>query len=73
MSFRNKSNEETYQKCCKVSPDFKFLVTGGTDGFIRFWSLPEMKKIKEIKAHEKEVDDVDIKPDCKQVYILIYV
>lgn len=64
---RKKSEMEAYQKCCGVSPDASFMVTGGTDGYLRFWSLPGMKKIKEIKAHEKEVDDLHIKPDGKQV------
>lgn len=67
MGFRNSKNDEAYQKCCRLSPDLKFMVTGGTDGLIRFWSLPDMKKIREQKAHEKEVDDLDIKPDSKQV------
>ncbi|KAK4324454.1 hypothetical protein Pmani_004902 [Petrolisthes manimaculis] len=65
--YKRKSDQEAYQKCCGVSPDNSFLVTGGTDGYLRFWSLPDMKKIREIKAHEKEVDDLHIKPDGKQV------
>ncbi|XP_063867968.1 prolactin regulatory element-binding protein-like [Scylla paramamosain] len=65
--FKNALEEETYQKCCGISPDYKFLVTGGTDGYLRVWSLPDMKKERQIKAHEKEVDVLDIKPDCKQV------
>lgn len=64
---KKKSEAETYQKCCGISSDYKFLVTGGTDGYLRFWSLPDMKKIKEIQAHEKEVDDLNIKPDGKEV------
>lgn len=68
---RNALEEEVYQKCCGISPDYKFLVTGGTDGYLRVWSLPDMKKEKQIKAHEKEVDVLDIKPDCKQVHFLI--
>ncbi|XP_071553022.1 guanine nucleotide-exchange factor SEC12 [Panulirus ornatus] len=65
--FKKKSEDEAYQKCCGISPDHKFLVTGGTDGYLRLWNLPDMKKIKDIKAHEKEVDALDIKPDCKQI------
>lgn len=65
--FKKKTEDEVYQKCCGVSPDYKFLVTGGTDGYLRVWSLPEMKKEREIKAHDKEVDALDIKPDCKQI------
>ncbi|XP_045582062.1 guanine nucleotide-exchange factor SEC12 [Procambarus clarkii] len=64
---KKNSENESYQKCCGISSDYKFLVTGGTDGYLRFWSLPDMKKIKEIKAHEKEVDDINIKPDGKEL------
>ena len=64
---RKKKNDEAYQKCCKISMDHKVLVTGGTDGHLRVWSLPDMNRLKDIKGHEDAVDDVDIKPDGKQV------
>ena len=69
---RNKSEDEIYQKCCGISPDYKFLVTGGTDGYLRVWSLPDMKKERQIRAHDKEVDALDIKPDCKQVLFFTF-
>lgn len=65
--FKKKKDEEVYQKCCRISPDHKVLVTGGTDGHLRFWSLPDMNKIKDIKGHEEAVDDLDIKPDGRQI------
>ncbi|CAL4063953.1 unnamed protein product [Meganyctiphanes norvegica] len=65
--FKKEGLEDIYQKCCRVFPDQKHLVTGGMDGYLRVWNLPNMKKIKEIKAHDKEIDDVDVKPDMKQI------
>ncbi|KAK7063104.1 hypothetical protein SK128_021245 [Halocaridina rubra] len=65
--FKEKKDAEAYQKCCQISPDHKVLVTGGTDGHLRVWSLPAMKKIRDIKGHEDAVDDIDIKPDGKQI------
>ena len=59
--------EDVYQKSVKISPDGKMIATGGTDGIIRLWSLPKMEPMKQIKAHEKEVDDVDFKINGKQV------
>ncbi|KAB7496791.1 Prolactin regulatory element-binding protein [Armadillidium nasatum] len=50
----------------RVSWDDTLLATGGTDGFYRVWELPSMKKVREVRAHEKEVDDLDFKPDGKQ-------
>lgn len=64
---KKQAEEEPYQKCCRVSADHKLLVTGGTDGHVRVWGLPGMTKVKDVKAHEKEVDDLDIKPDGKQI------
>merc|ERR1711874_968367 len=61
--FKKEGLDDIYQKCCRIFPDQKQLVTGGLDGCLRIWSLPNMKKIKEIKAHEKEIDDIDVKPD----------
>lgn len=65
--FKKEGVTDIYQKCCRVFPDQKHLVTGGMDGYLRVWNLPNMKKMKEIKAHDKEIDDVDVKPDMKQI------
>ncbi|KAL7635742.1 UNVERIFIED_CONTAM: hypothetical protein RMT77_013559 [Armadillidium vulgare] len=59
--------DDIYQKVVRVSWDDSLLATGGTDGFYRVWELPSMKKVREVRAHEKEVDDLDFKPDGKQL------
>ncbi|CAI4226282.1 unnamed protein product [Auanema sp. JU1783] len=64
-----------YQKCVrfdKASRGQK-LVTGGSDGYLRVWDVkdivnnrnPEIvrKPITEIRAHQGDIDDVDISPD----------
>ncbi|XP_066963955.1 guanine nucleotide-exchange factor SEC12 [Macrobrachium rosenbergii] len=65
--FKKKKDDEAYQKCCRLSLDHKVLVTGGTDGHLRVWGLPDMNKLKDIKGHDDAVDDVDIKPDGRQI------
>ena len=43
------------------------LATGGSDGFLRLWTFPEMSRTHEIKAHEKEIDDLDFSPDGARI------
>ena len=67
MCRKDKENDEIYQKTVRVSLDNRYVATGGTDGHIRVWGLPEMYKIQDINAHPKEVDDIDFKPNGKHV------
>ncbi|BFY99261.1 hypothetical protein BsWGS_02301 [Bradybaena similaris] len=56
-----------FQKCVKFSPDFKHLVTGGADGFLRVWKYPQLVKVWEVKAHTNEIDDLDYSPSGTQI------
>jgi WD40 repeat protein len=42
------------------SDDGQYLITGGFDGNIKIWFLPEMKLIKSIKAHDNSIKSVRI-------------
>ncbi|KAL2084857.1 hypothetical protein ACEWY4_020375 [Coilia grayii] len=61
------SPQDPLQKCVRFSADLKLLITGGTDGRIRVWEYPDLKEKFDFKAHEGEVEDVDICPNSKQL------
>ena len=44
------------------------MATAGCDGIIRLWQFPSLDPLREIKAHTKEVDDLDFSPDCQKVH-----
>ncbi|XP_013399942.1 prolactin regulatory element-binding protein isoform X2 [Lingula anatina] len=56
-----------FQKVVQISLDGKILATGGADGFLRIWKLPELKRLQEIEAHEGEIEDLSISPDGNQI------
>uniref|UniRef100_A0A0K8TTU7 Putative prolactin regulatory element-binding protein n=1 Tax=Tabanus bromius TaxID=304241 RepID=A0A0K8TTU7_TABBR len=61
------NSPEPLQRVVRISPNGKFMVTGGTDGHIRIWSFPKMFNLRDIEAHSKEIDDIDFSPDSKQL------
>ncbi|TNN60077.1 Prolactin regulatory element-binding protein [Liparis tanakae] len=48
------------QKVVRFSPDQSLLLTGGSDGHIRVWEFPSLKKKYDFKAHEGEIEDLDM-------------
>ncbi|XP_029282807.1 guanine nucleotide-exchange factor SEC12 [Cottoperca gobio] len=55
------------QKVVRFSPDLSLLLTGGSDGHIRVWEFPSLKKKFDFKAHEGEVEDLDMSPGNKHL------
>nr|XP_061789851.1 prolactin regulatory element-binding protein [Nerophis lumbriciformis] len=55
------------QKVVRFSQDLSLLLTGGTDGHIRVWEFPSLKKKFDFKAHEGEIEDLDLSPGNKHL------
>ncbi|XP_061676207.1 prolactin regulatory element-binding protein [Syngnathoides biaculeatus] len=55
------------QKVVRFSHDLSLLLTGGTDGHIRVWEFPSLKKTLDFKAHEGEIEDLDLSPGNKHL------
>ncbi|CAI8240216.1 MAG: Uncharacterised protein [Cryomorphaceae bacterium] len=47
----------------RFSPDGKFLLTGGRDGYLNIWQVSDYKMIKSIPAHEWAIYDIVYSPD----------
>lgn len=56
------SAEESIQRVVRLSHNGKVMGTGGIDGIVRLWQFPSMKPHKTLKAHSKEIDDIDFSP-----------
>ncbi|KAG5680095.1 hypothetical protein PVAND_009621 [Polypedilum vanderplanki] len=56
---------EPYQRVVRICLNGKFMATAGIDGHVRIWHFPRMTPFHDIKAHEKELDDLDFSPDGK--------
>ncbi|XP_034553814.1 prolactin regulatory element-binding protein [Notolabrus celidotus] len=59
--------QDPLQKVVRFSPDLSLLLTGGTDGYIRVWEFPSLKKKFDFKAHEGEIEDLDLSPGNKHL------
>ncbi|XP_032367329.1 guanine nucleotide-exchange factor SEC12 isoform X1 [Etheostoma spectabile] len=59
--------KDPLQKVVRFSPDLSLLLTGGTDGHIRVWEFPSLKKKFDFKAHEVEIEDLDMSPGNKHL------
>jgi len=65
--FPKEKGAEGFQKCVRFFPDFSHLVTGGSDGHVRVWKYPSMKKVTDVDAHKNEIDDLDVSPDGSKI------
>ncbi|XP_037085914.1 prolactin regulatory element-binding protein-like [Pollicipes pollicipes] len=63
----NTKGDDSFQKMVRVSLDRTFLVTGGCDGHLRVWKYPGLAKLRDVKAHAKEIDDIDISPSGSKI------
>ncbi|XP_060778243.1 prolactin regulatory element-binding protein [Neoarius graeffei] len=61
------SPQDPLQKCVRFSSDLKLLVTGGADGYVRVWEYPSLKEKLNFKAHQDEIEDMDISPVNKRI------
>ncbi|XP_041844265.1 prolactin regulatory element-binding protein [Melanotaenia boesemani] len=59
--------QDPLQKVVRFSPDMSLLLTGGTDGHIRVWEFPSLKKKFDFRAHEGEIEDLTISPENKHL------
>jgi prolactin regulatory element-binding protein len=50
---------EPLLRVSRVHPTGKILATGGTDGIVRLWKFPSLQPAHVLKAHTKEIDDLD--------------
>lgn len=57
------SEDESLQRIVRISMNGKLMATGGTDGCIRIWKFPQLQKLHNLKAHQKEIDDIDFSRD----------
>ncbi|KAF6321603.1 prolactin regulatory element binding [Rhinolophus ferrumequinum] len=57
------------QKVVCFNHDNTLLATGGTDGYVRVWKVPNLVKVLEFKAHEGEIEDLALGPDGKLVTV----
>jgi len=62
------SDDEPLQRVVRIGRSGKLMATGGTDGCVRLWHFPLLKKKIDISAHTKEIDDLDISPNEKLVW-----
>lgn len=59
--------QDPLQKVVRFSPDQSLLLTGGTDGHVRVWEFPSLTKKFDFKAHEGEIEDLDMSPGNKHL------
>ncbi|XP_017786401.1 PREDICTED: prolactin regulatory element-binding protein [Nicrophorus vespilloides] len=54
--------DEPIQRVVRICPSGKCMATGGTDGIVRLWNFPSLQLKHTLKAHKKEIDDIDFCP-----------
>lgn len=61
------SKTDPFQRVVRISPNGKYMVTGGIDGHVRIWNFPRMTPLFDVMAHTSELDDLDFSPDTKNI------
>lgn len=46
------------------------IFVGGTDGHVKLWKFPSLQPSHVLKAHKKEIDDIDFSP-CESYLVSI--
>lgn len=59
--------KDPWQRVVRISLNCEYMATGGCDAHVRIWKFPNMVQLFDIKAHSKEIDDLDFSPDSKQL------
>lgn len=56
--------------CCAISPDDKYLVTGGEDTYIKVWDFKTLEHIKDFKAHLSAVTSLTFRKttECLELF-----
>lgn len=67
FKFILKTGHKTKIKKLAVSPDGKYLVTGGISGFVKLWDLSNKEFITDLDKENDVVYSVDFSPDSKRV------
>ncbi|CAH0394346.1 unnamed protein product [Bemisia tabaci] len=61
------SDGESLQRVVRISHIGNLMATGGTDGYLRLWTFPDLNSLHNIPAHSKEIDDLDFSSDEKLI------
>lgn len=56
------NDEEPLLRVIRICRTGNLMATGGTDGFVKLWKFPSLQPIHTLKAHKKEIDDIDFSP-----------
>ena len=51
--------------CCIISPNDKYIVTGGMDTFVKVWNFETLEHVKDFKAHQQSVTSLTFRRDCE--------
>jgi WD40 repeat protein len=50
-----------------VSPDGRYIASGGADNIIIIWEAASLKPIRQIEGHKRQVNSLDFSPDSRRL------
>ena len=62
----DENDEGDFQKVVRFTSDGEHIVTGGSNGHVSILTYPALKCLHNFKAHDTDVDDLDIHPNGKR-------